>query len=155
MSRADRCKQPLFLEKLIGGRALGALLRDIGFDPADLVMQQLHPGGKFLDRQQTEVLPDLVRDLFFGLSSSSIAAMVCLSNASFRGVSKASEPGIQKHNHSFHLDSGSGPHGPSRNDDEWVKSSRAPPGCHTAKARLNSARPPKRRGNLCPLSPAA
>jgi len=53
-----------FFEKLIGDCALGALLRHVGFNPADLVVQELHPMTQFFDREQAEVLPDLMHDLF-------------------------------------------------------------------------------------------
>src|SRR5947208_17188557 len=53
----------LSLEKLIRGRALRLLLRLVGFEPRDLLVEQRDALVEFLDRQQRQVLPDLVRDL--------------------------------------------------------------------------------------------
>jgi hypothetical protein len=52
------------LEKLIGSRARSALLRNVGLNSSNLVMQQLYARTEFFDRQQSEILSNFV-DYFF------------------------------------------------------------------------------------------
>src|SRR3954451_17813860 len=54
----------LSLEELVGGRAL-RLLRDlVGLEPGDFLLQQRDALVELLNREQCQILPDLVRDLF-------------------------------------------------------------------------------------------
>jgi hypothetical protein len=48
---------------LIGGGAGRALFRHIGLEPRDLLIEERDAGGKLLDREQGQVLADLVSDL--------------------------------------------------------------------------------------------
>jgi len=52
------------LEKLIGCSARCVLLRHVGFDTLDLVTEELHSRSKLFEREQSQILPDLVRDFF-------------------------------------------------------------------------------------------
>src|SRR5689334_16225406 len=52
------------LEKLIGCGARRALLRHVGFESLDLITEELHSRSEFFDREQGQILPDLVRDFF-------------------------------------------------------------------------------------------
>jgi hypothetical protein len=62
------------LEKTVGGGFRGALFGHGHLQPLDFRRHQRDALGQFLDRQQRQVLPDLVGVTFFlGLSSSSIA----------------------------------------------------------------------------------
>src|SRR5262245_24334479 len=54
------------LEKLIGCGARCALLCHVGFDALDLVTEELHSRTELFDREQCQILPDLMRDLFLG-----------------------------------------------------------------------------------------
>src|SRR5215471_17827236 len=53
----------LFLEELIGDIARRLLARDRSFKPGDLFLHQGDAFLQLLDRQERELLPDLVHDL--------------------------------------------------------------------------------------------
>jgi hypothetical protein len=53
------------LEKLIGRRLRDVLGRHVGFKPSNFIVEQGDTLGQFANREQCEVLPDLVNDLLF------------------------------------------------------------------------------------------
>src|SRR4051812_1971633 len=55
---------PLPLEELVRGRALRLLFHLVGLEPRDLVLEERDAVVQFLNREQSQVLPDLVHELF-------------------------------------------------------------------------------------------
>src|SRR3954463_3791663 len=54
----------LSLEELVGRRTLRLLLDLVGLEPGDFLVQQHDALVELLNREQRQILPDLVRDLF-------------------------------------------------------------------------------------------
>src|SRR5207342_2344082 len=59
---AHKCRIASPLEELVRGRTLRLLLCLVGLEPCDLLAQQCDALVELLDREQGQILPDLVRD---------------------------------------------------------------------------------------------
>src|SRR3954451_23056535 len=73
-------------EKTIRGVFRGALFRDRFLEPLDLAVEQRDALGELLDREQIEVLPDLVGDLL-----ARLVVVVCGHRSCSGGSVKANQ----------------------------------------------------------------